>query len=180
MAIGTVDGIEFYRVARTRPKVGVGALLYTYTVYVEEGTIARPRVFAQKVHEILSDQRGWTRSCQVSFRQVADGGGTQVILALPDTVDKLCAPLDTRGEVSCRMLTKVVINAERWKHAVPHWTGPLRTYRQMVVNHEWGHRIGKGHAYCPGPGQRAPVMAQQTYGLQGCRENPWPLATEQL
>jgi hypothetical protein len=178
--IGYVDGLPFHRVARTRPKVGHGPLLYSYTVFVEEGTIPRPRVFAQAVYEILGDRRSWIKSGKVAFQQVASGGNTQVILAKPDTVDRLCAPLQTEGAVSCRMESKVVINVDRWKYAVPHWTGPLRTYRQMVVNHEWGHRIGRGHGYCPGPGEPAPVMQQQTYGLQGCEENSWPLASELL
>ena len=178
MATGTVDGLPFYRVARTRPRVGTGPLVYTYTVYVEEGTIARPRDFAQEVYAILSDPRSWIKGGKVSFQQVANEGASQVILAKGATVDKLCAPLQTEGEVSCRMGSKVVINVKRWKWAVPHWTGPIRTYRQMVVNHEWGHRIGKGHGYCSGAGKPAPVMQQQTYGLQGCVENSWPLAGE--
>ena len=178
MAWGTVDRLPFHRVARSRPRVGTGSTVYTYTIYVENGTISRPYRFAQAVHEILSDRRSWIKGGKVAFQQVADNATTQVVLARPATVDKLCAPLDTQGEVSCRMGSKVVINYERWKNGVPHWEGPIRTYRQMVVNHEMGHRIGKGHAYCSGPGQAAPVMQQQTYGLQGCHENPWPLVWE--
>ncbi len=48
----------------------------------------------------------------------------------------------------------------------------------MVVNHETGHWLGKGHARCPGKGRLAPVMMQQSKGTHGCRFNPWPTAAE--
>ena len=49
----------------------------------------------------------------------------------------------------------------------------LTGYRTYVVNHEVGHSLGHGHAYCAGKGEVAPVM-QQTYGVKGCSAWPWP------
>jgi len=75
----------------------------------------------------------------------------------------------------------VIINQDRWKHASPAWNAAdlaLRDYRHMVVNHETGHWLGLGHAQCPGPGRLAPVMQQQSKGLQGCRFNPFPTRHE--
>ena len=47
-------------------------------------------------------------------------------------------------------------------------------YRHYVVNHEVGHVFGNGHVDCPGAGQPAPVMVQQTLSLGGCVKNAWP------
>ena len=121
--IGKVDGLPFKRVLGSSPRAGTGQL-YTYTVYVEAGIDINPEGFAAKVEMILGDKRGWIRGGKVAFKRVSKYAGTQLVLAKPDTVDKLCYPLQTEGEVSCCNGTKVVVNVERWMKAVPHWPGP--------------------------------------------------------
>jgi hypothetical protein len=175
---GRVDGLPFVRVLGRGPRVGEGTL-FTYTVYVERGTGFKPVVFTRTVEAILADERGWIRGGEVAFQRLPKYAGTQVVLATPPTVDRLCAPLQTEGKVSCNMGTKVVINAVRWREGVPHWTEPLSTYREALLNHEVGHRIGQGHRDCPGAGKKFPIMMQFTYGLQGCSCcNSWPLDHE--
>ena len=67
-----------------------------------------------------------------------------------------------------------MINADRYLGGVGGYGAPLSVYRAYAVNHEVGHRLGKQHVSCPGGGQLAPVMQQQTISLQGCVANAWP------
>ena len=106
------------------------------------------------------------------------GGDFTLVLAAAGTLPSFSSACSAQW--SCRVGRYVIINQHRWKHASPAWNAAgrsLRDYRHMVVNHETGHWLGRGHASCPGRG-RAPVMMQQSKGTGGCRFNPWPLAWE--
>jgi predicted Zn-dependent protease len=98
----------------------------------------------------------------------------RVTLVSPGSMERYCPGVGTGGYTSCRYGERAVINLARWETAVPHYDGDVATYRQYVVNHEVGHALGNGHRPCPGQGQPAPVMQQQTLGLDGCQRNAWP------
>jgi hypothetical protein len=155
--------------------VGRGGLR-TYTVEVEEGIPFDVAAFAVLVDEILADPRGWTSAGDVTLQRV--GPETEpdmrVRLATPATTDVHCAPLDTHGDVSCRNGADVMINLTRWLEGAAGSGLPLDEYRRYLISHEVGHALGHEHVGCPGPGQLAPVMLQQTLGLEGCLPNPWP------
>ncbi|MCW2839932.1 MAG: hypothetical protein JWR55_1415 [Aeromicrobium sp.] len=154
------------------PRVGSGRLV-TYRVEVEKDLPVRSAEFAKAVDATLTDRRGWTAAGSYAFQRTGTAD-LRVVLATPSTTDRLCAPLQTRGKVSCRMGNDVVINARRWVYGADSYKGELAKYRQYVINHEVGHSLGLGHESCPEPGADAPVMLQQTLGLQGCEANPWP------
>jgi hypothetical protein len=138
-------------------------------------SIANFRRLAQQTY---TDPRGW-RGSGIRFRRVAKGGSFTLVLAEASRVPGFSSSCSS--EWSCRVGRYVIINQERWKHASPAWNaahGTLRDYRHMVVNHETGHWLGLGHAGCPGRGRPAPVMMQQSKGLNGCRFNPWPTRGE--
>lgn len=152
--------------------------LYRYRIRYETRHGIRGDRFAKLVQEILFDDRSWTGTGGVGFKQVARGGNTTITLASPRTVDRLCYPLATNRKYSCTLGSRVVLNLRRWKKGVDHWHEGRTNYRRMLVNHEVGHRIGNGHRSCPGGGRKAPVMQQQTISLQGCRANWWPTRRE--
>ena len=155
---------------------GSGTLM-TYRVEVETGTGQGAPAFAAAADATLADPASWTGQGRWSLQRVATGNAAFVIrLATPATVDKVCATvgLDTRGYVSCRAGNLVMINLDRWLVAIPDYRGDVALYRRYVINHEVGHLLGYGHQACPGPGRLAPVMQQQTFGLDGCLANGWP------
>lgn len=134
--------------------------------------------FPAEVERILLDRRGWQRA---NFRLLRrDDAPYAVVLAEPDDAQQLCLPYDVYRTYSCQNGPLVVINADRWRTATPKWTGDLPTYREMLVNHEFGHLLGLHHPVeqCPKVGEPAPVMAQQSTELDGCLPNPWPLPHE--
>jgi predicted small secreted protein len=160
----------------TSAVVGTG-LPVRYTVEVETGLPFDPAGVAGAVDATFADPRSWTADGRTAFQRVDAGGDLRVLVTTPATTDRLCAPLRTRGEVSCRQGDLVVLNAKRWALGIEAYAGALEDYRRYLVNHEVGHALGHGHVSCPGSGQLAPVMQQQTYGLDGCLPNPWPNPT---
>lgn len=145
----------------------------SYRVEVEKDLPYEASDFADAVDKTLADERGWTKDGEHSFQRTPEGL-LRVLLATPATTDKLCAPLRTRGEVSCRNGNVVAINAIRWARGATTFGDDLAKYRIYVINHEIGHSLGFGHAPCAGPNRKAPIMLQQTIRLDGCTANPWP------
>lgn len=158
----------------TRDGVGGGDLI-TYTVEVEEGLRFRPDAVAQIVDRVLADHRGWMALVSHQLQRVDTDPDFRIRLATPQTVDRLCAPLNTAGRLSCHNGESVVLNAWRWVNGAPTYADDLAGYREYMINHEFGHALGNPHATCPAPGRPAPVMVQQTKGLHGCTANPWPM-----
>jgi hypothetical protein len=131
--------------------------------------------FARAVTGTLRDSRSWTAGGEWRFARVGPGGRSDftVRLVTPKTRDALCAGARD-GYTSCRTHDEVVVNVARWAKGVPDYGASLDVYRQYVINHEVGHRLGQAHELCPGKGDPAPVMQQQTLGLHKCTPNPWP------
>lgn len=155
--------------------LGTGGPTLRFRVELEDGIDADGAAFAEAVQVTLGDPRGWGADGRTRFQRVSDGNyDFRVLLVSPDNVNSFCPGLDTGGYTSCRSGDHAVINLARWLTGVPDYAGDLPTYRQYVVNHEVGHFLGHGHELCGGPGELAPVMQQQTLGLEGCLKNPWP------
>jgi len=164
--------------AQDTPVAGRHGPLLSYRVLVEQDIRGLDgTAFADTVTATLADPRGWTAGGRWRLRRVGPGDRYDftIYLATPATRDALCGDRPD-GYTSCRNGDKVVLNVARWAKGVPHYGASLSVYRQYMVNHEVGHRLGQGHQRCPGPGRPAPVMQQQTLGLHGCVANSWPYA----
>ena len=163
----------FSVVPGTDPGPGTGAVR-TVRVEVEDGLAVDAAAFATTVMTTLNDPRGWGADGSVSFARTDGAAEIRVLLASPDAVDDLCAPLRTGGEVSCGTAGRAVLNLKRWVLATSETVDDRTTYRHYLVNHEVGHLLGHRHERCPAPGQRAPLMQQQSYKAAPCTFNAWP------
>ncbi|WP_436846417.1 DUF3152 domain-containing protein [Streptomyces griseorubiginosus] len=157
---------------------------YTYRVDVEQGLGLDGALFAEAVQKTLNDRRSWAHGGARTFERVYTGKPDFVItLASPGTTADWCAKsgLDTTEDnVSCDSAAteRVMINAYRWAQGSTTYGDRIHAYRQMLINHEVGHRLGYSHVTCDKNGELAPVMQQQTKFLDHdgihCRPNPWP------
>ncbi len=142
-------------------------------VEVERGLPVDGAAFAATVMATLNDPRGWGARGDVTFARTDGPADLRVVLASPVLVDAMCAPLATGGEVSCGRNGHAAINFRRWVLATGEFPDRSR-YREYVVNHEVGHLLGHPHERCPGAGQPAPLMQQQSVRVAPCVPNGWP------
>lgn len=150
----------------------------TYSVRTRGKVTQNLTTFKKLAQETLDDPRGW-RANGIRFKRVPSGGSFTLVLSEASKVPSYSSGCSSNW--SCRAGRYVIINQNRWRSATPSWNkarGSLRDYRNMVVNHEVGHWLGRGHAPCSKRGSAAPVMQQQSKSLQGCKFNPWPKASE--
>jgi hypothetical protein len=154
--------------------------LQRFIVEVEDGIDVDGAGFAAAVESTLGDPRSWGNGGRMSFQRVGASEAAagefefKVSLVSPGHMETYCPGVGTGGYTSCRYADRAVINLARWATAVPDYQGDIATYRLYVINHEVGHVLGNGHRSCPGTGEVAPVMQQQTLGLEGCVKNAWP------
>ncbi|MEU9705234.1 DUF3152 domain-containing protein [Streptomyces sp. NPDC047981] len=174
---------EFEAVAGFDKAPGKGRKI-RYRVDVEKGLGLDAKLFAQAVQKTLNDPRSWAGNGAMTFERISTGEPEFVVtLASPGTTGKWCAKsgLDTTVDnVSCdsASTSRVMINAFRWARGSDTFGDKaMFAYRQMLINHEVGHRLGHSHVTCRTPGALAPVMQQQTKSLDidgiKCRPNPW-------
>jgi hypothetical protein len=156
------------------PDKGSKAKRLTVRVEVEKGTDVDLQAFARQVMATLNDPRSWGHGGTMTFaRTDAKSADIRVMLASPDTSERMCKPLQTHGTESCSIGNKAIITSYRWAKGTSEFDS-LAVYREYVVNHEVGHVLGHHHEQCPGKGKLAPVMQQQTIKVAPCRPNGWP------
>lgn len=136
--------------------------------------------FAASAAAAFADTNGWSLDGRVAFERVESGGDFTLALTAPSVMRSYAASCSP--ELSCRVGDNILINDARWTGGSPSLDLPVERYRTMVVNHEVGHWLGIAeHPSCPGPGQPAYVMQQQSKGgasLGACTPNEWPHDSE--
>ena len=140
----------------------------TYSVVVDPDVSFSLQDFARDVAICLADPNGW-ESKGYRFFQVRRNPQVSIRLTSKSGLRKIGCD----DNLSCAELggNEVRINADNWKHGSAKSGQDLNGYRQYVISHEIGHILGHDHAKCPGKGQLAPIMLQQTLGLHGCLPN---------
>lgn len=153
---------------------------YTYCTAVRGVDASELAGLNAKLASVFVDRRGWSAEGKIGFIKADSGCNFTVWLTAADLVPSFSAVICS-AEWSCMVPPNVIINFDRWRGASSSWNqagGTLDDYRSMVINHETGHWLGFYHKNCPGAGQAAPVMQQQSINLQGCSFNAWPLPSE--
>jgi len=153
----------------TSPQVGTGEQHSTYTIEVEDRLQSpeQDQAFAAAVDSTLADPRSWIGGGQVSLTRI-DSGAPDFRISLTSQMT-IRAPDQCGWEVpleaSCYngWVGRVFINDARWIRGAMSYNGDITSYRSYAVNHEVGHALGMRHEPCPGTGQPAPVMMQQSW-----------------
>lgn len=179
-AVGSIrDALEKNRTLNFTLRQLISKRTYSYCVRLKGVDASNQGTLESKLASTFADSRGWSLAGQVQFVRADSGCSFTVWLSAANQMPSFGSICDTT--YSCTVRPNVIINYDRWMDASPAWNasgGNLEDYRSMVINHETGHWLGFGHRSCPGAGQPAPVMQQQSISLGGCAFNPWPTASE--
>ncbi|KFI53108.1 DUF3152 domain-containing protein [Bifidobacterium biavatii] len=157
----------------------------TFTYCLEtKGDVGSTTAFANTVFRTLNNAKGWPRAGATFERLDGDDcANADMTLILSEAQYMSGFSAGCSDAYSCRVDNQVIINLDRWNGGAEDWLksgGTLARYREMVVNHEVGHRLGHydNETACAGSGQPAPLMLQQSMHLDGCTPNEWPLDGE--
>ncbi|MBW3093645.1 DUF3152 domain-containing protein [Bifidobacterium sp. 82T10] len=162
-----------------------GNVPQTFTYCLEtKGDIGSTTAFSNAVYRTLNSTKGWPRA-GATFEQLSgdDCANADMTLILSEAKYMSDFSEGCSDSYSCRVDNQVIINVDRWNGGTDDWLkagGTLARYREMVINHEVGHRLGHydNETACAGDGQPAPLMLQQSMHLDGCTPNEWPLDSE--
>jgi len=139
-----------------------------YTTKVDSDVDYNPTIFADEVAVYLADPNGWVSEGYTFVRSAP--ADVEIHLSSPQT---LATNGCRDGTLSCAELNgrHMHLNSIRWTRGAPPSKLDLKDYRQYMVTHEMGHILGHDHVKCPGRGQPAPLMMQQTLGIGVCSPN---------
>ncbi len=147
---------------------------YTFRIIIDEDV--QKRFMIKNVSQVqyyimiyLNDPDGWN-SKGYTFEHVDMNEDVLIRLSSPKTIKDKCGLPEN---LSCAELggKHMYLNAERWYYGAKQSKLDLENYRQYMVSHEIGHILGFDHQKCPCAGCKAPIMMQQTLGIEKCIPN---------
>jgi hypothetical protein len=141
----------------------------TFKAIVDEGIPVPTAQFSFYLMVYLNSPDGWSQDGWY-FEPAHSNPDVLIHLSTPEFIEKTCGLSDN---LSCAELggKHMYLNYDRWIHGSPASKLDLEDYRQYMVSHEIGHILGKGHKKCPCKGCHAPIMMQQTLGIEQCIPN---------
>ncbi|KGM14638.1 hypothetical protein N867_18685, partial [Actinotalea fermentans ATCC 43279 = JCM 9966 = DSM 3133] len=110
IAVPTAAGGDLVVVPGSEPAPHPERRVRTIRVEVESGLEVDGELFAATVMRILNDPRSWGGDGSMSFARTDGDAEIRVVLASPDKVDAMCAPLNTHGDYSCGRYGHAAIN----------------------------------------------------------------------
>jgi len=179
LAASTIQALAKHQAYSGAIEQQIALRTFTYCTAVKGVDAGNLAALRSKAAESFASSKGWSVGGLVEFKEVSSGCDFTIWLTASNLMPSFGEICDAMW--SCRIGPNVVINFDRWQNASPTWNAAglsLDTYRNLAINHETGHWLGFEHSGCPGAGQPAPVMEQQSIDLQGCTFNAWPTATE--
>ncbi len=169
-----------FRLARasdTPPAPPQNAEVIRYRILIQKRLEREAASFTAMANTVLGKSDGWARA-GLHLVHVEKDHDITLVLAHGRVVDKLCLPLKTGRILSCALYGRANLNVSRWRLGAQSWKGDLAGYRHYLIGHEVGHLLGMPHVKCPGPGQPAPLMMQQTKRIVPCARNHAPTPAE--
>ena len=165
-----------FRTIRVSPKYINASIVDQYKKIIEEQQPARNFTYSfdsvsrknrELTNQYIQDKRGWAGH-NYSFEETETNPAIKIFFKRSSYINE-----KFKGSPHVKNMSvtsygqnpiEIYFNLDNWENPPKNFTGDRETYRRYLIQHEFGHAIGFGHAERPeiNSGKRCPVMLQQT------------------
>jgi hypothetical protein len=160
--------------------------MLTYSLIIDKTLNMKKKYILDKLDFVLSNKKGW-KKLGYKFKYIDDIKDIDILIYISpnDYIDNVCG-FDKEYKLSCAVTQSnkpnkgiIYLNVDNWRNGSKLSKLCLQDYRNYMVNHEIGHILGRDHLFAKDyKNKLAPVMIQQTKGIENCIPNCWPLVFE--